>query len=151
MKILFIDGEYLKKIVSIEELEKFLLLAFGQVEYPERIIYYSSEISEYQKKIMKKIKNLEINNKGYLTTYDGGKKVQKGVDGYIISDMICASIENKEIDVNIIAGDGDLIAGFEKCFTLTNKKIKLLCRKNSVAERLLNFSKLYYIDNILVG
>lgn len=149
MKTLFIDGEYLKKVISIENLEKFLLLSFGQIEYPEKIIYYSSELSKDQQRILQQIKNLEINEKGYITTYDDGRRIQKGVDGYIISDIIISSLENKEINIYVIAGDGDLIAAFEKSFKITNKKIKLLCIKNSMATKLSNFSKIYYIEDII--
>ena len=149
MGILLIDGEYLRKSIPLEKLNELILSAFGVINYPEKIIYYSAPIDDQQSKILSEIKNMEINDKGYITQYDNGKRVQKAVDGYIIVDIIEFSSDRRVQDINVIAGDGDLIAAFEKSYDCYNKKVNLIANKNSVSEKLLDYSKYFYIGEII--
>lgn len=148
MGILLIDGEYLRKSIPLENLKDLIISAFGVINYPQKIIYYSALVDDHQSKILSQIKNIEINNKGYVTLYDDGRRVQKAVDGYIIADIIEFSSDEKYKYINVIAGDGDLIAAFEKSYSSYNKKINLIARRNSVSERLLSYSKIFYLDEI---
>lgn len=151
MRVLLIDGEYLRKSISLEKLNDLIISAFGVINYPERIIYYSALVDNQQSKVLFQIRNMEINNKGYITQYDDGRKVQKAVDGYIIADIIQFSSDEKNKEISVIAGDGDLIAAFEKSYSSYSKKINLIARRNSVSEKLLFYSKIFYIDEIKNG
>lgn len=148
MNILLIDGEYLRKSIPLEKLENLIKLTFGIINYPEKIIYYSAFVDTKQTNILSNIKNMEINNKGYITQYDDGRRVQKAVDGYIIADIISFSSDKNVKDISVIAGDGDLIAAFEKSVSTYNKKINLISKKHSVSEKLISYSKVFYIDDI---
>lgn len=148
MGMLFIDGEYLRKSIPLEDLKNLIISAFGIINYPEKIIYYSASLDNQQRKILSQIKNMEINDKGYIANYKDGKKVQKAVDGYIIVDIVEYS-KNKDIkDINVIAGDGDLLVAFERSSS-NNKKIKLIARKESVAEKLVEYSEVFYIEDMI--
>lgn len=147
MKILLIDGEYLRKLIELENLEELLRMTFGIINYPDKIIYYSAMISEEQSKILLKIKNMEINNKGYISKQDNGKNVQKAVDGYIIADILLSAMNKDITEISVIAGDGDLTAGFEKSLINFNKKINLLASKNSISDRLSSYSNVFYLED----
>lgn len=112
MGVLLIDGEYYRKLYSIERLQEIIEKFIGVINYPKSIVYYSANINAI-KETLNAIKNLEINDKGYITPQNSGKRVQKGVDGYIVKDLILLSQDSSVNDIYLIAGDGDLIAGIE--------------------------------------
>jgi uncharacterized LabA/DUF88 family protein len=152
MNILYIDGEYLKKIMPLNEtLENIINKFFGILYYPDKIIYYTANISNEKRKTLEKIKNLEINDKGYIHKKSDNTIEQKGVDGYIVSDMTDASWDDEIKNIILIAGDGDLKAGLEKIIERKNKKVKLIALPGTISRELSYFSELYHFDSPING
>lgn len=150
MNVLYIDGEYLKKVLPDTKLIVELINeSFGKIFYPDRIIYYSANTRGKERENLLAIKNMEINNKGFLHTKSNKTREQKGVDGYIVSDMTDASSNPKIKEISLIAGDGDLKAGLEKIFERKKTKVRLIAAKGSVSRELTQLSKVFYIDDFL--
>lgn len=151
MKILLIDGEYYKKLYPISKLQEIVERFIGIVNYPSRIIYFSAKTDDSLKKKLNNIRGLEINDKGYITTYDNGRKVQKGVDGYIVKKLVLLSQNPIINDIYLIAGDGDLVAGIE--YAIENgKKLKVISCRENTSSRIKRLAHVYYFqDHLNVG
>lgn len=137
MKILLIDGEYLKKNGSANKnLGIFLIEQFGKLFYPDEIIYYTAKMDESEKEILEKsIKNLKINDRGYIQNdKSNNTSHQKAVDGYIIADLTEISLTCKNLSrLYLLAGDGDLKAGVEKVMEHLNLTVELIAFDGTIS------------------
>lgn len=144
---LLIDGEYYEKHIKpkYDNLYDIVLKYFGYFAYPDEIIYYGAKICENKKEELSKVKNIVFNEKGYIINKSDCSRQQKGVDGYIVSDLTDLSHQEVGI-VALISGDGDMKAGVEKLFLRKNKKVQLIGVEDSISKELLKFCDIHYID-----
>lgn len=147
MSALLIDGEYYRKLYGIEKLQEIIEHFIGIVNYPNKVIYFSAMVESIKEKL-NEIKNLEVNNEGYISTYDNGKKVQKGVDGYIVKELILLSQNPNIKDIYLIAGDGDLIAGIEYAKNC-GKNLKVISCKDNTSNRIEKLVDVYNFSDYL--
>ncbi|MBS9775811.1 MAG: NYN domain-containing protein [Fusobacterium sp.] len=149
MKLLLIDGEYLKNNgVSNNDLREFLKKEFGKLFYPDKIIYYTANMDSPEKENLEtSIINLKVNNKGYLQK-DKEKNIshQKAVDGYIIADLTEASLTGLVKNVYLIAGDGDLKAGVEKIYEHKKIRVELIGYKGTISPHLEELCNVHLLD-----
>lgn len=151
MCVLLIDGEYYRKLYSIERLQEIIERFIGIVNYPKSIVYYSCNSDNFRQKLSS-VKNLKINDKGHISTQNG-KKVQKGVDGYIVKDLILFAQDPNIRNIYLIAGDGDLIAGIEYAKE-NGKNLKMISCKENTSQKIIEMVEVFnfenYIKNIVV-
>lgn len=148
MGILLIDGEYYKKLYDIERLQEIVEKFIGIINYPSRIIYFGAKIEDSFRKKLNNVRNLEVNEKGYISTYDDRRRVQKGVDGYIVKDLILLSQSSEISDIYLMAGDGDLIAGIE--YAIENgKDVKVISCKETTSGRIEQLAEVYHFQDYL--
>lgn len=133
---------------SFGNLNDIILGYFGILTYPEEIIYYSASVCENRKEELSAVKNLKINEKGFIVNKDSSTRQQKGVDGYIISDLTDLSYEDTGI-IALMSGDGDMKAGVEKIFVRKNKRVQIIGLENSISKELSEFCDFHYLDEDL--
>lgn len=98
-----------------------------------------------RKEELSNIKNIEFNEKGFIVNKDNNIRQQKGVDGYIISDLTDLSHEEFSL-IGLISGDGDMKAGVEKVYQRTGKKVHIIGLKDSISKELSDFCIFHYLD-----
>lgn len=133
MRVLLIDGEYLKHHTIMEkDLNMGLNRIFGMF-LPHKIIYYSANMSSEIIEFLKKdIPTIEINNRGWVDS----NKHQKGTDGYINVDLVKFGLDKDVKEIYLFAGDGDFIAGVQEYARLKKDRVNLLCWKDSTSDHL---------------
>jgi len=147
MNILLIDGEYYRNLYDLATLKDHLIQIFGLINYPDKIIYYSAAIDKEYEETLIKIKNLKINNEGFLSQGNRNKPVQKGVNGYILRDILLSSQNSDINNIYLIAGDGDLVAGIEYAL-IKNKPIQVISSIKNTSCRIKEVLKPFYFEEL---
>lgn len=148
-KYLLIDGEfYEKQIKEYCNLEEIIEKYFGILTKPDKIIYYGASVCDEKKKKLKEIPNIEFNEKGYLIKKEGKKILQKGVDGYIISDLTDMTYQNDIGLIVLISGDGDMKAGVEKIYERKNIKIQVIGTRDTISKEIEEFCDFHFVEDI---
>ena len=94
---------------------------------------------------------MRFNEKGFIVVNkDDNTRQQKGVDGYIISDLTDLSHEDVGV-IALMSGDGDMKAGVEKIFERKNKRVQIIGIKDSISKELSEFCDLHYIEDEILG
>lgn len=147
MGVLLIDGEYYRKFYSVDRLQELVKKFLGTVTYPSKIIYFGAQIDNIREKL-NNVKNLEINDEGYISIHDGGRRVQKGVDGYIVKELMLLSQDSNVDAIYLIAGDGDLIAGIDYAKQM-GKNPKVISGKENTSKKIEKLVDVYYLQDYL--